>query len=322
MSRRPLLKTRKASSRWLSFQCPLTGPFIPTTATSPCGQVWRDCRRSGGNGWRDRRCTSARWWSPPVAAPAESARCQGGPHRRTSRGDSGRSCRADKCQPEVPPARDPRGKRERRPWPRRSNGDAGSSLGAGGDCRTPCTSAAGGRSASQWLDGADRLRLAAPDPHPVGTVGRPVVLDQGLAGLVVQLLQSWSRDAEGKTLGLSLQVAEALVEDAEHNLSHAGVSLSFRLHPWADAVAVGVPPDTGNRPRTHPVGGRQRHRSGSQTMETKAIPWQRIISPTARNPRASSIGTAWRPALTVKDRWAGGAGSVWIAWRQRARPIL
>jgi hypothetical protein len=50
-------------------------------------------------------------------------------------------------------------------------------------------------------------------------------------------------------------MAGAFRQNAEHDLSHAGVWLTFRPHPWAAGDVAGVPPDTGNRPAGH----RSRH---------------------------------------------------------------
>jgi hypothetical protein len=55
--------------------------------------------------------------------------------------------------------------------------------------------------------------------------------DQGLPGLVLQLLESGSADGERQGFGLGFQVAGAFRQNAEHNLTHAGLSLAFRLHP-------------------------------------------------------------------------------------------
>jgi hypothetical protein len=57
------------------------------------------------------------------------------------------------------------------------------------------------------------------------------VCDQGLTGFVLQLLQGWGADVDRQTFGTGLKVPGALSLQAKHNLSHAGVSLSFRLHP-------------------------------------------------------------------------------------------
>jgi hypothetical protein len=74
------------------------------------------------------------------------------------------------------------------------------------------------------------------------------VLDQGLAGLVLQLLKRRRGDVDGQGFGLGVQLGRAFAYDAEHNLTHAGVSLSFRFHPWAAKGSAGVLLDTGNRP--------------------------------------------------------------------------
>ena len=65
-------------------------------------------------------------------------------------------------------------------------------------------------------------------------MGRAQVLDQGLAGLVLQLLKCGRGDADGQghscgegcAYGLGLQVAGAFSQNAEHDLSHA-VGISF-----------------------------------------------------------------------------------------------
>jgi hypothetical protein len=50
------------------------------------------------------------------------------------------------------------------------------------------------------------------------------VLNQGLTGFVLQLLQGRSADANRQALGLGLNEAGAFSLQAEHNFSHAGVS--------------------------------------------------------------------------------------------------
>jgi hypothetical protein len=90
-------------------------------------------------------------------------------------------------------------------------------------------------------------------------VSRTEVFDQGLTGFVLQLLESRGCDAdrqsyscgEGCAYGLGFQVAGAFSQNAEHDLTHAGVSPSFRLHPWPAEAFLQVQPDTGNRPCGH-----------------------------------------------------------------------
>jgi len=77
---------------------------------------------------------------------------------------------------------------------------------------------------------------------------RSQVLDQSLTGLVLQLLEGGSADVDRQAFGLSLQVAGAFSQNAEHDLTHAGVSLSFLLDPRPAGAILLVPRDTGNRP--------------------------------------------------------------------------
>jgi hypothetical protein len=99
----------------------------------------------------------------------------------------------------------------------------------------------------QLSDATDPLGLAAQDPHPVGAVDRPEMFDQGLPGLVLQLLQGGSGDVEGRGIGPGFQVAGAFSHKAEHDLSHGGTSLSRkpslirRRRRWR-AAEYGVPP--------------------------------------------------------------------------------
>ena len=80
--------------------------------------------------------------------------------------------------------------------------------------------------ASHRPDAADGSTGAAAHAHPNCAVGWPQVLDQGLTGLVLQLLQRRGSDADGQRLGLGFQVAWAFSQNAEHDLSHAG-GISF-----------------------------------------------------------------------------------------------
>jgi hypothetical protein len=98
----------------------------------------------------------------------------------------------------------------------------------------------------QLSDATDPLGLAAQDPHPVGAVDRPEMFDQGLPGLVLQLLQGGSGDMESRDIGPGFQVAGAFSHKAEHDLSHDGTSpfatpsLSRRGRRWR-AAEYGVP---------------------------------------------------------------------------------
>jgi hypothetical protein len=74
------------------------------------------------------------------------------------------------------------------------------------------------------------------------------MLNQGFSGLMLQLLKSRCGDVDGQGFGLCFQVAGAFSQNAEHNLSHARVSLSFRFHPWSAEAFCQVRSDTGNRP--------------------------------------------------------------------------
>ena len=52
-------------------------------------------------------------------------------------------------------------------------------------------------------------------------MGRPVMLDQGFAGLVLQLFEGGGRDAaNGRHIGLGLQQTGAFAQHLEGNLSH------------------------------------------------------------------------------------------------------
>jgi hypothetical protein len=90
-------------------------------------------------------------------------------------------------------------------------------------------------------------------------VGWPQVLDQGITGLVLQLLERRRGDADGQgyscgegcAYGLGFQVAGAFSQNAEHDLTHAGVSPSYGFHPWSAQAFWQVRPDTGNRPCGH-----------------------------------------------------------------------
>jgi hypothetical protein len=56
---------------------------------------------------------------------------------------------------------------------------------------------------------------------------------------------------EGCAYGLGLQVAGAFSQNAEHDLSPAGDSPSFRFHPWPAEAGAQVRPEPGNRPCGH-----------------------------------------------------------------------
>ncbi len=56
------------------------------------------------------------------------------------------------------------------------------------------------------------------------------MLDQGLTGLVMQLLEGRRFDADGGIHGLSGEVAGPFDQDAKHDLAHAG-AITFRTAP-------------------------------------------------------------------------------------------
>jgi hypothetical protein len=82
-------------------------------------------------------------------------------------------------------------------------------------------------------------------------MGRAHVFNQGLTGLVLQFLQGWGSDMDRQAFGAGLKVAWALSLKAEHDLSQAGVSPSFRVHLWPAEASAQVRADTGNRPCGH-----------------------------------------------------------------------
>ena len=104
-------------------------------------------------------------------------------------------------------------------------------------------------------DAAHGSTGATAHARPNRAMGWPQMVDQGLAGLVMQFLKGGRGDADGQghscgegcAYGLGLQVGGAFSQNAEHDLSHAGVSSSFRLHPWPAEAGAQVRPDTGNR---------------------------------------------------------------------------
>lgn len=81
-------------------------------------------------------------------------------------------------------------------------------------------SRAGSLQALQRPDQAQRGHVTATDPHPIGAVGRTQVLNQGLAGFVLKLLQGWSGDANRQGLGLGFQLSGAIAHHPKDNLAH------------------------------------------------------------------------------------------------------
>jgi hypothetical protein len=61
-------------------------------------------------------------------------------------------------------------------------------------------------------------------------MGRPQVLDQGLASLVLQLLEGGRTDVDRQGVGLGFQVSGAFRQNVEHDLTHAG-GFSFFAAP-------------------------------------------------------------------------------------------
>lgn len=73
-------------------------------ATRACPAARCGCRRRGDSGGSGRSGTAARWPPASAAAHATRGRCRGEHHRRTTRGDCGRSCRAGALPPGAPAA--------------------------------------------------------------------------------------------------------------------------------------------------------------------------------------------------------------------------
>jgi hypothetical protein len=96
-------------------------------------------------------------------------------------------------------------------------------------------------------DAAHSNTWAAAHAYPVSAVGWTEILNEGFSGLVLQLLKSRSGDVDGQGVGLGFQVAGAFSQNTEHDLSHAEVSPSFRIHPWPAPSFWQVRPDTDNR---------------------------------------------------------------------------
>lgn len=87
---------------------------------------------------------------------------------------------------------------------------------------SPLGSAAWSRLAPQRTDRAQGWGRAAAYTDPIRTVGWPEMLDQGLAGFVLQLLECGSADHDRQALGLGFQAAGAFAHNAEHDFSHQG----------------------------------------------------------------------------------------------------
>ena len=64
--------------------------------------------------------------------------------------------------------------------------------------------------------------LQRPDPDPVSGMDRPQVLDQGIAGLVLQFLQRGGSDADGLAFRQGFQPAGPIAQQLEHDLTHPG----------------------------------------------------------------------------------------------------
>ncbi len=90
--------------------------------------------------------------------------------------------------------------------------------------------------------------LGAADAGAIGHVDGAQVLNQGLAGLMVQFFEGGGGDGDGLMFGPGLQVAWSLADHAKHDLAHDGDISVFQLHPWTDHRFLRVPGDTGIRP--------------------------------------------------------------------------
>ena len=74
---------------------------------------------------------------------------------------------------------------------------------------------------------ADCSAGVAAYAHTNCAMGWPHVLDQGFAGLVLQLFKRRGGDADWQGLSLGFQVAWALCLQAEHDFSHTGYRLRY-----------------------------------------------------------------------------------------------
>ena len=114
-------------------------------------------------------------------------------------------------------------------------------------------------------------------------MGRPHVRDQGLTSLVLQLLKGGSTDVDGQAFGPGFQVAGAFSLQAEHNLSHAGISffaapsLAFRV-VLVGACGYGepalrAPQAPANPTLTLPKSLARDHRSRCASRRCECIEW-------------------------------------------------
>lgn len=71
--------------------------------------------------------------------------------------------------------------------------------------------------------------MAAAYAHAHAAVGGAEGVDQSFAGLVLQILEGGSGDAQGQGVGLGLQVARPFSHHVEHNFAHGGYH--FLPHP-------------------------------------------------------------------------------------------
>ena len=101
-------------------------------------------------------------------------------------------------------------------------------------------------------------------------MGLAQVLDQGLPGLVLQLLEGGSADLDRQAFGLGFQLASAVSQNAEHNLAHGVQYLSVFLVPSLAGCGLGAgATGYGQPPLQAPLAGSQgtswQPRAGSRT---------------------------------------------------------
>jgi len=93
---------------------------------------------------------------------------------------------------------------------------------------------AGGSLTAHRVPGVGRLACDGINPHPVGDMGRTVVIDQGFAGLVLQLFQGGCSDsAHARHVSLGLQMTGTFAQNAKSHVSHGLIpSLSAPSLTW------------------------------------------------------------------------------------------
>lgn len=157
-------------------------------------------------------------------------------------------------------------------------------------------------------DRAHRWALTAAHPQPNAAVRQSHGLDQTLTGLVLQLLEGGSRDADGQDSVWASSWSWSS-RTTRNTTSRMQGYLSFRIHPWAAKISAGVAAGYGEPAQSATV-------KPGFALEGRMVEHQPSGTPHRNTPLQPGLRTLTSGTVSGWELWA------WSSWIQTMKKVL